>query len=280
MASESHIPVLLKSTIDVMQPKPSESYLDLTAGYAGHAKEFLRQTQNYKEAVLVDRDDFAVKHLQRELPNVKIMQTDFYSAVSSLINNRAKFDLILMDLGVSSPQLDNAERGFSFRFDAPLDMRMDQGQGLTANQVVNTWRERDLVDILLRYGELRPGQAKKVARSIIFNRPVNTTGQLAGIAGFHLRTQVFQAIRIATNDELGLLERTLPLLPELLSQGGRLGIIAFHSLEDRLVKDFIKEHSSRGLESDLAVVTKKAISGSIEENSRSRGAKLRVARKI
>jgi 16S rRNA (cytosine1402-N4)-methyltransferase len=292
--SEIHIPVLLKSTIDVMQPRQGERYLDLTAGYGGHAKEFLRQTQNYKDAVLVDRDDFAIEHLTREfsvgeLENVQIINQDFYGAVSSLLNSNKRFDLILMDLGVSSPQLDNADRGFSFRFDSALDMRMDQGQELTADIIVNNWRASGLEDIFVRFGELREGQARMFARKIIESRPIKTTGDLARIiegknafGNRTVKTQIFQAIRIAVNDELGLISQTLPRLLEILAPGGRLGIISFHSLEDRIVKDFFKEYSDRGLESDLKVLTKKPILGSESDadNPRSRSAKLRVAERI
>ncbi|MCL2085463.1 16S rRNA (cytosine(1402)-N(4))-methyltransferase RsmH [Candidatus Saccharibacteria bacterium] len=307
MTSIDHTPVLLKSTIDVMAPKPGERYLDLTAGYGGHAKEFLRQTQNHKDAVLVDRDDFAIEHLKREFRDVKIINQDFYGAVSSLVSDEKRFDVILMDLGVSSPQLDNAERGFSFRFDSALDMRMDRGQKLSAHTIVNNWRESGLIDIFVEYGELREGQARMFARKITENRPIETTGELAkaifgkkvfsvseanaegslvaSVDSFHAKRmlpRIYQAIRIAVNDELNLLGQTLPLLLELLAPGGRIGIISFHSLEDRMVKDFFREHGSRGLESDLKVLTPRPILGSEAdpENPRSRSAKLRVAEKI
>ena len=187
-------------------------------------------------------------------------------------------------------QLDNLERGFSFTKEARLDMRMDESQELDAWTVVNRWSERKLCDIFERYGEERPGRAKLLAREIVFNRPIDTTTQLAELikskspySHTHPATKVFQAIRIAVNDELGIIEKTLPLLPKLLNKGGRVAIISFHSLEDRLVKDYFKEASSLGLESELKVLTKKPIVAAEDElvnNPRARSAKLRVAEKI
>lgn len=218
------------------------------------------------------------------------MHDDFYSTALRLVENGDKFDMILADFGVSSPQLDNLERGFSFAKEARLDMRMDESQELDAWTVVNRWSERKLCDIFERYGEERPGRAKLLAREIVFNRPIDTTTQLAELikskspySHTHPATKVFQAIRIAVNDELGIIEKTLPLLPKLLNKGGRVAIISFHSLEDRLVKDYFKEASSLGLESELKVLTKKPIVAAEDElvnNPRARSAKLRVAEKI
>ena len=166
---ELHQPVLLSEVLSVLAPQPGESYMDLTAGYAGHASEILDVTQNYKDSVLVDRDENAIQVLKARYENrpLRIMKADFYSAVLQEIECGNAFDMILMDFGVSSPQLDRAERGFSFSKDGPLDMRMDQEQDLTAERIVNKWSERDLVEILEKYGEEKPGFAKLIARAII-----------------------------------------------------------------------------------------------------------------
>ena len=271
-----------------LSPKPNESYLDLTAGYGGHAKTILDVTLNYKDSVLVDRDEFAIECLRSKFPpEITILDTDFYGAMLQLIECGKTFDLILADYGVSSPQLDNEVRGFSFKNDGPLDMRMDRRQTLTAEEVVNHWSERNLAEIFVRYGEEKPGRAKMLAREIVINRPIHTTKQLADIilaksrySHTHPATKVFQAIRIAVNDELSEIGKSLPLLPKLLNKGGRVGIITFHSLEDRLVKDYLKEATSHGEESELSLVNKKPIIADTDElviNPRARSAKLRVA---
>ena len=271
-----------------LSPKPNESYLDLTAGYGGHAKTILDVTLNYKDSVLVDRDEFAIECLRSKFPpEITILDTDFYGAMLQLIECGKTFDLILADYGVSSPQLDNEVRGFSFKNDGPLDMRMDRRQTLTAEEVVNHWSERNLAEIFVRYGEEKPGRAKMLAREIVINRPIHTTKQLADIilaksrySHTHPATKVFQAIRIAVNDELSEIGKSLPLLPKLLNKGGRVGIITFHSLEDRLVKDYLKEATSHGEESELSLVNKKPIIAATDElviNPRARSAKLRVA---
>lgn len=271
-----------------LSPKPNESYLDLTAGYGGHAKAILDVTLNYKDSVLVDRDEFAIDCLKSKFPpEITIIDTDFYGAMLQLIECGKTFDLILADYGVSSPQLDNQERGFSFKNDGPLDMRMDRRQTLTAEEIVNHWSERDLAEIFVRYGEEKPGRAKMLAREIVTNRPIHTTKQLADIilaksrySHTHPATRIFQAIRIAVNDELAEIEKSLPLLPKLLNKGGRVGIITFHSLEDRLVKDYFKEAVSHGEESELSLLSKKPIIAATDElviNPRARSAKLRVA---
>ena len=290
--NEIHIPVLLSDVVRSLAPKPGESYLDLTAGYGGHADRILEVTQNYNAAVLNDRDQNAIDYLNAKYQKEKpvFMHDDFYSTALRLVENGDKFDMILADFGVSSPQLDNLERGFSFTKEARLDMRMDESQELDAWEVVNRWSEKKLCDIFERYGEERPGRAKLLAREIVFNRPIDTTTQLADLikskspySHTHPATKVFQAIRIAVNDELGIIEKTLPLLPKLLNKGGRVAIISFHSLEDRLVKDYFKEVSSLGLESELRILTKKPIVAAEDElvnNPRARSAKLRVAEKI
>ncbi|MBQ3409851.1 16S rRNA (cytosine(1402)-N(4))-methyltransferase RsmH, partial [Candidatus Saccharibacteria bacterium] len=152
---ETHIPVLKSEVLEVLQPQTGESYLDLTAGYAGHASEILAATQNYKDSVLVDRDPNACKVLHEKFDKfpVEILQKDFYSSTLHLLKCGKTFDMILVDLGVSSPQLDNPERGFSFMNDGPLDMRMDTTQDLTAEQIVNTYKREDLERILTEYGD-------------------------------------------------------------------------------------------------------------------------------
>ena len=285
-----HIPVLLSEVLATLNPKPGERYLDLTAGYGGHAKEILDVTQQYKGSVLVDRDEFAIKYLKGKFPSdIQLLHTDFYSAVQQLIECGNSFDIILADFGVSSPQLDMEDRGFSFRSEGPLDMRMDKRQSLTASDIVNHYKETQLADILVRFGEEKPGRAKMLAREIVHHRPVTSTKALADIiigkskySKTHPAARIFQAIRIAVNDELGEIERTLPLLSKLLNPNGRVGIITFHSLEDRLVKDYFKEASSYGEESDLEIVTRKPIVADPQEiviNPRARSAKLRVAKR-
>ena len=279
----------MSEVLRALAPKPGESYLDLTAGYAGHAGRILDVTQQYKTSVLCDRDEFAIKHLRQKFASrpVTIVRSDFYSAVWQLLKSGATFDMILMDLGVSSPQLDNPERGFSFMQDGPLDMRMDQTQKVDAYSVLNRYSERELTRIFREYGEISAGLAKKYAREIVHGRPWKTTGQLAGARFWaykhgrtHPATRVFQAVRIEVNEELKLLEETLPLLPKLMNPGGRLAIISFHSLEDRLVKRYFKEASSFGEESLLDIPVKKPITAADVElgiNPRARSAKLRIA---
>ena len=290
---ELHKPVLLSEVLETLQPDPGESYLDLTAGYAGHAGKILAVTRNYKESVLVDRDENAIKVLSKKYPEgefgIKLLHEDFYNAAQSLIECGKTFDMILADFGVSSPQLDNSERGFSFMHEGVLDMRMDQTQDLSAKTIVNHWSEKRLIEIFEQYGEESSGLARKHAREIVYNRPWKTTKELAealspkGWYGKHPATKVFQAIRIAVNEELTLIEKTLPLIPKLLKPGGRIAIITFHSLEDRLVKQYFKQVSSLGEESELEILTKSPIVAGMDElviNPRARSAKLRAARKI
>ena len=290
---ELHKPVLLSEVLETLQPDPGESYLDLTAGYAGHAGKILAVTRNYKESVLVDRDENAIKVLSKKYPEgefgIKLLHEDFYNAAQSLIECGKTFDMILADFGVSSPQLDNSERGFSFMHEGELDMRMDQTQELSAETIVNHWSEKKLIEIFERYGEESSGLARKHAREIVYNRPWKTTKELAdalspkGWFGKHPATKVFQAIRIAVNEELSIIENTLPLIPKLLKPNGRIAIITFHSLEDRLVKQYFKQVSSLGEESELEILTKSPIVAGMDElviNPRARSAKLRAARKI
>ena len=284
-----HVPVLLESVIDMLQPQPGDQYLDLTAGYEGHARAILAKTTNYSESVLVDRDAFALSHLQDlERQGARTMETDFVSAARQLIDEGKTFDMILADLGVSSPQLDRQERGFSFRLDGPLDMRMDRREERTAADIVNSYTEQELVRVITTYGEEPRSRAIKIAKAIVVNRPFTTTAELAetvkqaiGRTGskHHPATRTFQSLRIELNRELDLVANILPLLPKLLNMGGRVAVISFHSLEDRLVKRFFKDQLDAGYESELEMITKKPIDGSISDvnNPRSRSAKLRAA---
>ena len=292
MKKSVHIPVLLDATLTEMTPTKGDNYLDLTAGYGGHARAFLCITQNYKESVLVDRDENAIITLSDiKEQGVEILHMDFLSAAQHLVKNGRKFDLILADLGVSSPQLDIAERGFSFQKEGPLDMRMDPEQDKTAETIVNHANKNEIIRILVEYGEEKRGFAGCIADEIIRERKINritTTKQLADLVlsvhkgrwqKTHPATRTFQAIRIAVNDELGQVEEMLKLLPLLTKPSGRVGIITFHSLEDRIVKNYFKKDSLSGLESKFEILTKKPLSGAINDanNPRSRSAKLRVS---
>jgi len=284
-----HVPVLLNDTLRLLNPIQGENYLDLTAGYGGHAREILGQTTNYEDSCLVDRDEFAIANLsQFEQQGVRLLHTDFLQAATQLIEEGKQFSLILLDLGVSSPQLDRAERGFSFTNNGPLDMRMDARQTLTAERVVNKWSRDELARIFREYGEEPHRNAHKYAQAIYLNRPLHTTEELANAIKqayrgpwrkTHPATRVFQAIRIAVNDELGQVRRVMPLLPRLLKPGGRVGVISFHSLEDRIVKQYFAEQKASGYEAELEIVTPHPVLGETSDvhNPRSRSAKLRVA---
>ena len=284
-----HVPVLLDATLEALHPIQNESYLDLTAGYGGHARAILNKTVNLPEAVLVDRDEYATKRLvEFTQQGVKLLHTDFLSAARTLIEEGRQFDIVLADLGVSSPQLDQAERGFSFTHNGPLDMRMDTRQEVSAQTLVNTASSEELTRIIVTYGEEPYGFARKIAQAIVQARPLETTKELADLVKdtyrgkwkkIHPATRTFQALRIAVNDELKQVEELLPLLPQLLKQGGRVGIISFHSLEDRLVKQYFAEQKQAGYEAELDILTKKPLDGVNYDvhNPRSRSAKLRVA---
>lgn len=284
-----HVPVLLDKVLELLNPKSGENYLDLTAGYGGHATEILQRTENYQASVLVDRDINAINALKPfEEKGVRLIHDDFLATARELIKEGRKFSLLLVDLGVSSPQLDRATRGFSFRNDGPLDMRMDSRQELTAAKVINSYTEEDLTNIIVKYGEEPYNYAKRIAGAIIAGRPIESTGQLSELIErshrgprkkIHPATRTFQAVRIHVNDELTQVEQLMPLLPELLASGGRVGIISFHSLEDRIVKRYFAEQAVSGYEAELTILTKKPVDGSIYDvhNPRSRSAKLRVA---
>jgi len=281
---------MLGEVLEVLKPKTGDSLLDLTAGFGGHAREILERTGAYEQSVLVDRDQMAIDSLSDlAAKGATLMHADFLTAADALFVEKRRFDLILADLGVSSPQLDRGERGFSFMHDGDLDMRMDQRQDLTAKIVVNSYSERELAQLFIEYGEVKSGLAQKVAREIVHARPFQTTEALAEFIKHaspyskrHPATQFFQALRIETNDELNLLERILPLLPDLLKPDGRLCIITFHSLEDRLVKNWLADEAGRGLESRLNVSKSILTSGvpELENNPRARSAKIRFAARV
>lgn len=285
-----HLPVLLNQVLDVLAPKKGENYLDLTAGYGGHAREVIAKIGDARLATLVDRDEFAITNLKAlQEAGARVLKKDFASAAVELARAGETFSMILLDLGVSSPQLDIAERGFSIRSEGPLDMRMDQTQKITAASIVNHASGDELLQILRDWGE--EPHAARIVRAIVQNRPITTTKQLADVVAktyrghwgkTHPATRTFQALRIAVNQELQQLADTLELIPHLLVPGGRVAIISFHSLEDRLVKNFFKEESQAGYEARLQVLNKQPISGATQDvhNPRARSAKLRAAVKI
>lgn len=288
--NDAHVPVLLHEVLTALAPTKGDSYLDLTAGYGGHASAVFEQTQSAELSVLVDRDDNAVKVLEQKFGGTtNVLHTDFLTASESLRQEGKQFDIILADLGVSSPHLNEAHRGFAISLDGPLDMRMDQTQTLTAQTMVNTYSESDLAEIIHRYGE--EPKARQIARLIADHRPFLTTFELAqvvrrawpGHSRVHPATRTFQALRIAVNDELGLLERSLPIWVDLLKPGGRIGVISFHSLEDRIVKKFFKELGGDRYDATLRLTSNRPITAGPEElvfNPRARSAKLRAAVKI
>jgi 16S rRNA (cytosine1402-N4)-methyltransferase len=283
-----HYPVLLTEVLQYLDPKEGDSYLDLTAGYGGHAGQVLDRTLKPHNTTLVDRDQNAVAYLVEQFADrgVQIIHKDFLNASRGLHEQGKQFDIILADLGVSSPHLDNASRGFSIKTDGPLDMRMDETQKLSASDVVNNYDEAELARIIRVYGE--EPRANKIARLIVEHRPIATTHALAKIVAqawpghskVHPATRTFQAIRIAVNNELDLLEQSLPVWVDLLAPGGRIAIISFHSLEDRIVKQFLAEHSGNRYDAVLQLLTKQPVTGGADEivfNPRARSAKLRAA---
>ncbi|HEX5456074.1 MAG TPA: 16S rRNA (cytosine(1402)-N(4))-methyltransferase RsmH [Candidatus Saccharimonadales bacterium] len=291
MNEQKHVPVLAGEVIRCLKPKPGDRYLDLTAGRGGHARMVLDKIGPEGSATLVDRDEEAIKALRDIFADdnrVEIIHSDFLSASKSLLKEGKSYDIVFADLGVSSPHLDNPDRGFSFTRNGPLDMRMDRSSGLTAETIVNEYDADELAKILKEYGEVR--NAKKVAARLIDNRPYKTTAELAkkivqfqsGKSRKHPATAVFQAVRIAVNDELNLLEKSLDLWMALLSRMGRIGVISFHSLEDRLVKRAFKDYGGNRYDATLRILTKKAVKPGRDEvvfNPRSRSAKFRAAQR-
>lgn len=304
-----HISVLLKETVDQLNIKEDGVYVDCTLGGAGHSQYLLNQLSDEGRLIAIDQDMTAINHakekLQQDLHKVTFVHNNFRSLANILAElNIDKVDGILYDLGVSSPQLDVPERGFSYQHNAKLDMRMDQTQPLSAYEVVNTWSYETLVKIFFRYGEEK--FSKQIARKIEARRqqqPIETTFDLVacikeGIPakarrkGGHPAKRVFQAIRIAVNDELAAFEDSLEQAIDHVKVNGRISVITFHSLEDRLCKQMFQEYEKgpdvpRGLPvlpeaytPKLKRVNRKPIvadATDLEDNHRARSAKLRVA---
>jgi 16S rRNA (cytosine1402-N4)-methyltransferase len=286
-----HIPVLLEDTIKLLAPQAGESYLDLTAGYGGHASRII-DVIGANNATLVDRDQRAIDHLKiYEDQGASLVKSDFAAYAESAAAAGTQYDMVLVDLGVSSPQLDKAERGFSIQRDGPLDMRMDASSAVSAADVVNRASEKELSRIIETYGEERKSRANAIAYAIRTNRPIKSTSHLAQVVlsthrgphqKVHPATRTFQAIRIVVNKELEQVERLCAVLPQLLRPGGRVAIISFHSLEDRLIKRYFAEQANAGYEAELQLLTKKPIRGATSDvhNPRARNATLRAAVKI
>ncbi|MGX6970596.1 16S rRNA (cytosine(1402)-N(4))-methyltransferase RsmH [Vagococcus bubulae] len=309
-----HVTVLLKETVDGLNIKSNGIYIDCTLGGAGHSQYLLSQLSNEGHLFAFDQDERAIEHAQKFLSDeieqgkVTFVKSNFRYLKEKMNElGVTQVDGILYDLGVSSPQLDEAERGFSYHQDAPLDMRMDQTSSLTAREVVNEYTYEQLVKIFFRYGEEK--FSKQVARLIEKKRveqPIETTGELVDIIkdaipaparrkGGHPAKRIFQAIRIEVNSELDVIGETLEQAIDLLKPAGRISVITFHSLEDKLVKNIFKEYSTPqdlppGLpivpveyQPDIKLVNRKPIVASEEElemNNRSRSAKLRIIEKI
>lgn len=286
MSQTIHKPVLLEAVLTYLAPEKGESYLDLTAGYGGHATAVLVRTNSPEAMTLVDRDETAIAAL-KELQHrgAAVVHASFEDASRLLHQQGESFDMILADLGVSSLHLDTSSRGFTFRASGPLDMRMDQRTELTAETIINSYDQAALERILRVYGE--EPRAKRVAAAIVVARPLHTTSDLADVIAkalggrgkIHPATRSFQAIRIAVNDELGQLERSLPLWLQLLKPGGKLAVISFHSLEDRIVKQAFAAVAGETYDADYRLLTKHPVVADDTElafNPRARSAKLRV----
>ncbi|MCM2590317.1 16S rRNA (cytosine(1402)-N(4))-methyltransferase RsmH [Rossellomorea marisflavi] len=306
-----HTTVLLKETVDGLNIQPDGIYVDCTLGGAGHSEYLAGQLSSQGHLYCFDQDETAIAHAKEKLEafsdRITFVQSNFRNLKAELANlDVHNVDGVLYDLGVSSPQLDTPERGFSYHHDAPLDMRMDLQGELSAFHVVNHWSFEDLVRIFYRYGEEK--FSKQIARKIEAARekkPIETTGELVELIkegipaparrkGGHPAKRVFQAIRIAVNDELGAFEDSLEQAIDILSTGGRVSVITFHSLEDRMCKTMFKEKAAgpqlppglpvipEGYEPELKLITRKPILPSedeLEMNNRARSAKLRIAEK-
>jgi 16S rRNA (cytosine1402-N4)-methyltransferase len=301
-----HVPVLYDQVLAWLQPRPGGWYVDATLGAGGHARGILLASHPDGRLLGLDADPDALLHASKVLEpfgdRVTLRVANFrqLGAVAGALDIR-EVDGILMDLGLSSRQLDEAERGFSFAQDGPLDMRMDRSRRESAADLVNTLSEAELSDILWQYGEER--HSRRIARAIVAARPLVTTGQLADLVArtvgrrekIHPATRTFQALRIAVNEELEALSEALPEARDLLRPGGRLAVIAFHSLEDRLVKAFYRQEARACIcppelpvcvcqhQATLRVLTSKPVRPSADEtarNPRSRSARLRVAERL
>lgn len=302
----AHIPVLYHEVLSLLQPQPHGRYIDGTLGAAGHTIGILKASAPHGRVLAFDRDPDAIAYAQQQLGRLSqraaLVQASF--AEMGKIAPQKGFsavDGILLDLGLSSRQLADARRGFSFMQEGPLDMRFDPSHGQTAADLINNLAEEELADLFWRYGEER--RSRRMARLIVANRPIHTTTQLADLilqevgrrGRIHPATQIFQALRIAVNEELAALQETLPTAVDLLRPGGRLVVISFHSLEDRMVKQFFRRLSQDCVcppeqpvctcdgKARLKLVTRKAVKASpaeIEANPRSRSARLRAVERV
>ena len=292
-----HVPVLLEDVVEYLNVRPGGVVMDATMGLAGHSEAIARRLGRQGRLICLDRDPEAMalgqarlaalgEELGAEMPAVEFVPRAF-SEIAEIVERRS-LDGLLADFGVSSLQLDEAHRGFSFRFDGPLDMRMDTRSGETAEQVVNEAGEEELANLIYEFGEER--RSRRIARAIVRARPITTTAQLAQVVTgaahamkgekIHPATKTFQALRIRVNNELGEIQSLLKSAGSLLKPGGRIVLISFHSLEDRLVKDAFRE---AGQKKRLSVLTKKPVVAIEQEqlrNPRSRSAKLRAAERL
>ncbi|ENQ3079399.1 16S rRNA (cytosine(1402)-N(4))-methyltransferase RsmH [Bacillus multifaciens] len=307
-----HVTVLLKETVDGLEIKPNGTYVDCTLGGGGHSAYLLSQLSEEGKLIAFDQDEVAIQSAKEKFSSYDgqfiTVKSNFRYLKEKLFElGITEVDGILFDLGVSSPQLDTPERGFSYHHDAPLDMRMDQDAPLTAYDVVNSWSYEQLVRIFFQYGEEK--FSKQIARKIEAYRekqPIETTGELVELikegipaparrTGGHPAKRVFQAIRIAVNDELKVFEEALEAAIDVTKTGGRISVITFHSLEDRICKTTFKRNSTTpqlppGLpiipdeyKPKLKLITRKPILPSdeeLEENNRARSSKLRIAEKL
>lgn len=249
--TEKHIPVLLRPVIHCLSPEQGGVFVDGTFGAGGYTRAILESSPLAK-VIAFDRDSTVlptVKKFQKEFGDRFVFIQDCFGEVAKYMTESV--DGFVLDIGVSSMQIDTPERGFSFRFDGPLDMRMS-GEGISAADIVNQWPESQLADILYRYGEEKA--SRKISRAVVEARPLSTTLQLAEVIhsvmprpkdGSDSAMRTFQALRIAVNDELGELERALAASSQILKAGGRLVVVSFHSLEDRIVKEFLKTNSAK-----------------------------------
>jgi 16S rRNA (cytosine1402-N4)-methyltransferase len=304
-----HQPVLAEEVRRVLAVRPGETVVDCTFGAGGHAKLLAADLNGRGRYIAIDRDPSVRPYFEsfkRRFGGLqtRLLRGEFSLVLEQLATNGVEADAILLDLGISSMQLDHPDRGFSYATDVPLDMRMDRSAELTAADLINDATERDLADIFKRYGEER--YARQIARMIVRRRPLTTSFELVDVvkaaipapARFgdgHPAKRVFQALRIAVNDELGALERALPAALEALRPGGRLAVISFHSLEDRIVKTFMRDGERGctcppdfpicvcGKEPLLRAVSRRPLRPSDDElaqNPRATSAKLRVAVKV
>ena len=309
-AEADHIPVLADEVRELLAVQPGETVVDGTFGAGGHARLLAQDLAGRGKLVAIDRDPGAKSYFDRfkasARVDVRFLRGDFAVVLTQLASNGVKADAILLDLGISSMQVDQLERGFSYATDAPLDMRMDPSSEPSAAAIVNTWDEHELVSIFRRYGEER--FAAPIARAVVRRRaelPFTRTGELVDVIKLAIPTparfgeghpakRVFQALRIAVNDELGQLEAALPAALEMLRPGGRLAVISFHSLEDRIVKRFLAAQAKGctcppdfpvcvcGKDPTLRVLTRKPVRPSrqeVERNPRATSARLRGALK-